>query len=54
MPWHKASYFMLIEVLGRPRIPVETAGAYAVLMVVVLLVFFFVPQQLAALLEASR
>lgn len=54
MPWHQASYYMLIEVLGRPRIPVESTGAYAVLTVVVLLVFFFVPQQLAALLEAIR
>ena len=54
MPWHRASYYMLIEVLGRPRIPVETPGGYAVLTVVVLLVFFFVPQQLAALLEAIR
>ena len=56
MDWHMYAYYMLIEVLGRPRIPVEGAGgwAYVVLILVVILVFFVVPQQLAALLEAIR
>ena len=29
MDWHMYAYYMLIEVLGRPRIPVEGAGGWA-------------------------
>lgn len=43
--FHIVLYWMLIEVLGRPRIPVTTATGAFVLIVVVAVVFVLIPWQ---------
>ena len=45
---------MLIEVVGRPRIPTNTSQGYVVAILVVLVVIVIVPYRLVQLAEALR
>ncbi|KAL1502893.1 hypothetical protein AB1Y20_010966 [Prymnesium parvum] len=53
--FHQALYYMLIEVVGRPRIPIETeVSGYIVVSLVVIVVIIVVPKQLLELAEELR
>ena len=54
LEFHQALYFMLIEVVGRPRIPTNTSQGYVVAILVVLVVIVIVPYRLVQLAEALR
>ena len=54
MPFHLALYYITIEVLGRPRIPVATWLGATVLIVLVIVVVVLIPAQLVHLFEALQ
>ena len=49
-----ALYYMIIEVLGRPRLPVHTIQGYFILSFLVVFVILVVPWRLVRLAEALR
>ena len=52
-PQH-ALYYMIVEVLGRPTIPIFTDLGFTICILVVLIVVVVVPVQLVRLAEAIR
>ena len=54
VPFHEAFYFNAIEILGRPRIEPETAGAHLLLILVVTAAYIIIPWQAASILKALQ
>ena len=54
LPFHQALYYMIVEVLGRPAIPMTTDLGYITGTIVVVIVVVIVPLQLVRLAEAIR
>ena len=52
--FHQALYYMMIEVLGRPRLPVHTTQGYFIASALVLIVVVVVPWRLVRLAEALK
>ena len=52
--FHEALYYMLIEVLGRPRLPVETVQGYVIASLLVLIVVVVIPYQMVQLFEVLK
>ena len=52
--FHEALYYMLIEVLGRPRLPVETVQGYVIASCLVLIVVVVIPYQMVQLFESLK